>query len=203
MSESGELISLSVGYPASELLPREQLDAAVAATLARSGVTSYEYGPVEGVAELRTQLAELGRARGLTDEPEEIVVTTGARQALTLVARAVLRPGDVVVCESPTFMGIIEALRATGAQVIAVPVDSGGLDVDALERVLRGHEVRLVALQPRTHNPTGRDLAPERRERLMGLAERHGFFVLEDAVYADLRYEGPSRGRCGRSIRRG
>jgi 2-aminoadipate transaminase len=105
-----------------------------------------------------------------------------------------LRAGDVVACESPTYMGMLEALRATGATVMPVGVDEHGFDVEALERLLRGHEVKLVALQPRGHNPTGRDLGDERRARLLELATRHGFFVLEDAVYADLRYDGTDPG---------
>ncbi len=189
-----ELIALSLGYPASELIPTTELAAAVDAAIERDVVSSFEYCPIEGTAELRTQLAKLGRARGLDDDADNIVVTTGARQGLTVVARAVLRSGDVVACESPTYMGLIEALRATGATVMPVPVDADGFNVDALEQLLRGHEVRLVALQPRGHNPTGQDLTEERRRRLLHLAVRHGFFVLEDAVYADLRYEGTDPG---------
>jgi DNA-binding transcriptional MocR family regulator len=188
------LIALSVGFPESGQIPLAQLAEAVEETLARDAVASFEYGPIEGNDELRAQLASLGRARGMDDDADSILITTGARQGLTVAARAVLRAGDVVACESPTYMGIIESLRATGARVLPVEVDADGFDVDALERLLRGHEVRLVALQPRGHNPTGRDLSDERRRRLLELATRHGFFVLEDAVYADLRYDGTDLG---------
>jgi 2-aminoadipate transaminase len=78
--------------------------------------------------------------------------------------------------------------------VFPVPTDGRGLDIDALESLLRRHEIRLLGIQPRLHNPTGADLAPERRRRLVELARRHGFFILEDAVYADLRFEGPDLG---------
>jgi DNA-binding transcriptional MocR family regulator len=188
------LIALSVGYPAREQIPAAQLAEAVRETLEREALASFEYCPIEGTDELRAQLAALGRTRGLHDEADSILITTGARQGLTLVASAVLRPGDVVACESPTYMGMVEALRATGASVMPVEVDADGFDVQALERLLRGQEVRLVALQPRGHNPTGRDLSSERRARLLELAARHGFFVLEDSVYADLRYEGADHG---------
>lgn len=193
-AQSPGLIPLSVGYPSREQIPVEQLAAAVREALEHEALASFEYCPVEGLDELRSQLAALGRARGLDDEADSILITTGARQGLTLVARAVLRPGDVVACESPTYMGMIEALRATGATVMPVDVDADGFNVGALEQLLRGHEVRLVALQPRGHNPTGRDLSHERRTRLLELAARHGFFVLEDGVYADLRYEGADPG---------
>src|SRR3954469_25375317 len=101
-----------------------------------------------------------------------------------------LRPGDAAACESPTFPGVVEAVRTAGASVLPVPMDDGGLDVDAFESLLRRRDIRLVALQPRLHNPTGRDLAPERRERLCELARRYGFFILEDDVHAALRFEG-------------
>ncbi|HTA12757.1 MAG TPA: PLP-dependent aminotransferase family protein [Solirubrobacteraceae bacterium] len=189
-ANSGELIAMSIGYPSSEQIPLVELDEAVRETLATKALASFEYCPIEGTDELRTELARLGRTRGMDDDADGILVTTGARHGLTLVTRAILRPGDVAACESPTFMGIIESLRATGATVMPVDVDEHGFNVDALEQLLRSHEVRLVALQPRGHNPTGTDLSPERRERLLALARRHGFFVLEDAVYADLRYDG-------------
>jgi 2-aminoadipate transaminase len=191
---SPRLVALSLGYPSSEQIPVAELQIATQQTLSRVALASFEYCPIEGTDELRAQLATLGRARGLDDDADSILITTGARQGLTVTARAVLRAGDVVACESPTYMGMIEALRATGATVMPVDVDEHGFDVEALERLLRGHEVKLVALQPRGHNPTGRDLGEERRTRLLELASRHGFFVLEDAVYADLRYDGADLG---------
>jgi 2-aminoadipate transaminase len=185
-----DLISLALGYPPAELIPLEQLEAATAAVLREQREASFHYSPVEGVGALRRELAALGQTRGLGDDADSILVTTGARQALALAARAVLRPGDVAACESPTFIGVVEALRATGAEVLPVPVDEGGLDLDALEQLLERHEIRMLALQSRLQNPTGHDLAPERRERLVALARRHSFFILEDGVYADLRLEG-------------
>jgi DNA-binding transcriptional MocR family regulator len=191
---SARLVALSVGYPSSEQIPLAELEEATRATLDTQALASFEYCPIEGADELRAQLATLGRARGLDDDADSIVITTGGRQGLTVAARAVLRTGDVVACESPTYMGLLESLRATGATVMPVTIDEQGFDVQALERLLRGREVRMVALQPRGHNPTGRDMSEERRVRLLELAARHGFFVLEDAVYADLRYEGADPG---------
>lgn len=192
--EDPSVIALSAGYPALDLLPVAALRSAVEATIDRHGPRSFQYGPIEGDGELRVALAALGRRRGQDDDADSIVITTGARQALTLTARATLRPGDKVACESPTFMGIIEALRTAGAEIFPVPVDDRGMDVDALEQLLRRHEIRLLATQPRLQNPTGVDLAPERRAKLVEMARRHGFFILEDAVYADLRFEGPEHG---------
>jgi DNA-binding transcriptional MocR family regulator len=192
--EDSAVIPLSAGYPSPDMLPVDALLDATVSAVTRRGAGAFQYCPIEGVGELRRELAELGRRRGLDDDPDAIVVTTGARQALTLAARATLRPGDKVACESPSFMGVIEALRTAGAEVFPVPVDDRGLDVDALEALLRRHEIRLLATQTRLHNPTGADLAPERRARLVELARRHGFFILEDGVYGDLRFEGHDPG---------
>jgi len=184
------VIPLMVGYPADKLLPADVLAKVSTATLEEHGARAHQYTDIEGAAELREQLALLHRAEGTDDAPDQIVVTTGAHQAMTLVARAILRPGDTVACESPTFPGSIEALRKTGASVLPVRVDEDGLDVDALEILLRRRDIRLLTLQPRLHNPTGRDLAPARRERLCELALRYGFFIVEDEAYGPLRFEG-------------
>jgi 2-aminoadipate transaminase len=148
------------------------------------------YLPAEGLPELRETLADRGRRAGFAADADEIVVVSGARQGLDLVARAVLSPGDVCVVEAPTFVGLLTSLRATGAQVIGVPTGEDGLDVDALERVLVRHEVKLVALQSSCQNPTGQDLSAQSRRRLADLAVERGFFILEDGVYSNLRYEG-------------
>jgi DNA-binding transcriptional MocR family regulator len=193
-SQARGLIPLSVGYPSAELFPFEAIRRAMTEALSRRDSNALQYTDIAGLPELVEQLVGLSEQRGAPERPEDIVVTTGARQALTLAARAVLRPGDVAACESPTFMGVLESLRAPGARVLPVPVDEEGLDVDALEELLGRQEIRLLALQPRCHNPTGRDLSAPRRERLLELARRHGFFIVEDGIYGDLRFEGEDLG---------
>lgn len=189
-AERGEGVPLSVGYPSPKLLPVAELGQIAAQVFDHEGPRALQYESAQGIAELREQLAALGERRGEEGEASEIVVTAGARQGLTLVTRATLRPGDLVACESPSFFGVLESARAVGADLLPVPCDEDGLDTEALEQLLRRHEVRLLALQPRLHNPTGRDLSPERRTHLLELAGRHGFFVLEDGVYGDLRIDG-------------
>ena len=157
---------------------------------AEEGGEAISYLSAEGLFDLREQIAVRGDRLGVASEPDEVVVTSGAQQAISLAARAVLEPGDVAVVESPTFVGLLSTLRSTGARVLGVPVDRQGLDVDALEGVLTRHEVKLVALQTACHNPTGCDLSAGRRERLAALAMERNLFVLEDRVYADLRFDG-------------
>jgi DNA-binding transcriptional MocR family regulator len=185
-----ELLPLSVGYPASSIYPLERITQLTAEVLEQDGAEALQYTEIEGPLELRTALADHMGRRGVTEEPDAIISTTGARQALALVARAVLRPGDVAVCESPSFFGVIDSIRASGARILPVPIDDDGIDTDVLEQLLRRHEVRMLAVQPRLNNPTGRDLSAARRAHLIELARRHGFFILEDGVYGDLRFEG-------------
>jgi DNA-binding transcriptional MocR family regulator len=193
-SQARGLIPLSVGYPSAELFPFEQMRRAMSEALESHDSRAMQYTDIAGLPELVEQLAVFSAARGTPEDPANILVTSGARQALTLVARAILRPGDAAACESPTFMGVLESLRDTGARVLPIPVDEEGLDTDALEALVTRQEIKLVALQPRCHNPTGADLSPGRRGHLLELARRHGFFIVEDGIYGDLRFEGEDPG---------
>jgi DNA-binding transcriptional MocR family regulator len=190
MPDEPGMISLSTGWPSPRLYPTQELARITAEIFEEHGGDALSYLTAEGLYDLREQLAKMGREHGFATEPDEIIVTSGARQAIDLVARTLLEPGDVAVVESPTFAGILSSLRAARARVIGVPVDADGFDVAGLERVLARHEVKVCVLQPACHNPTGRDISPERRARLAQLARERGFFVVEDHVYSDLRYEG-------------
>jgi 2-aminoadipate transaminase len=184
------LVPLSVGYPSQRLFPVAEIGAAVAATLEEQGGRALQYSDVQGTPELADELSKLSASRGAPEDPDDILITNGAAQALSLACHAILRPGDVAACEDPSFTSVIRAMSDSGAEVVAVPMDEDGLDVDALEALLARREIKLLALQPRLQNPTGRDLVPDRRGRLLDLARRHGFFILEDGIYGDLRFQG-------------
>ncbi|MFL5868749.1 MAG: PLP-dependent aminotransferase family protein, partial [Thermoleophilaceae bacterium] len=184
-----DMISLSTGFPSRDHYPVADLARISAEVFEEEGGKALDYLPAEGLFDLREQLALRGERYGFASGPEEIVVTSGAKQAINLATQAILEPGDVVVVESPTFVGVLESVRAAGARVLGVPLDEDGFDVDALERLLARHEIKLVALQTACQNPTGRDTSEERRERLAELARERSFFVLEDRVYADLRFD--------------
>ena len=189
-----DLIPLMTGYPTEEAFPAELLQGITDDVLSREGSAAWKYAPADGVGPLREELAKLCGDDGMDDGPDRVIVTTGARQGLTIVARATTRPGDLIACETPSFAGVFRAISSSGADVVGIPVDDDGLDVDALEQLLSRREIRALALQPRMHNPTGRDLSPERRERVAALAVRHGFFIIEDAIYSPLRLEGTDHG---------
>jgi 2-aminoadipate transaminase len=186
-----DVLSLATGWPAPSTYPTEELARITADVFAEVGGSALAYLNAEGLYDLREQIALRGREYGYAEDADEVVITSGAQQAIALSARATLEPGDVAVVESPTFIGMMTALRGTGARVIGVPVDRDGFDVDALERVLTRHEVKLVGLQSACQNPTGSNLSEDRRRRLAELAIERNFFILEDRVYADMRFEGP------------
>jgi DNA-binding transcriptional MocR family regulator len=193
-SQARGLIPLSVGYPSSELFPFGAMREALSAALERHDSRALQYTDIAGLPDLVEQLTVLSAERGAPEDPKDLIVTSGARQGLTLAARAVLRPGDAVACEAPTFMGVLESVKSIDTRVIPVPMDADGLDLDALESLLAREEIRFLAVQPRCHNPTGLDLAPARRTRLLELSRRHGFFIVEDGIYGDLRFEGEDPG---------
>ncbi|MFL5870402.1 MAG: PLP-dependent aminotransferase family protein [Solirubrobacterales bacterium] len=184
------LVPFSVGYPSDRLFPTEEIWAAIAHVFEEYGGRALQYSDVQGTPELAFELARLSDSRGAAEDPDDILITNGAAQALSLACHAILRPGDLAACEDPSFTSVIRAISDSGAEVVGVPMDEDGLDVDALEALLSRREIRLLALQPRLQNPTGRDLSPQRRGRLLDLARRHGFFILEDGVYGDLRFHG-------------
>jgi DNA-binding transcriptional MocR family regulator len=184
-------IPFAAGFPDPALCPSSELAEIATRLLSEQPEAATGYLEVEGVGALREQLAAMGRECGFAQTPEEILVTTGARQGLDLVARALLGPDDVAAVESPTFAGTLASLQATGARVLGLPVDGEGADIGVLERILARHEVKLVVVQGSCQNPTGADLSAARRRRLLELARERGFFVLDDGVYATIRYEGP------------
>lgn len=184
-------INLATGWASAELHPVRELARLSAEVLAQAGAAALMYGHPAGLWALREELARRGTAAGFATDPEEIVVTTGARQAIDLVCRTILRPGDVVVTESPTYMGALVSMQNTGARVVGVPYDEQGIDVDALEGILARHEVKLVSVQSGSQNPTGQDMSPERAERLLQLARERSFFIVEDGVYCTVRFGTP------------
>lgn len=187
------MISLSTGHPSPRLYPVEELQRITADVFREEGGDAIAYLTPDGLPDLREQIALRGRRQGFAGDADEVIVTSGAQQGIDLVSRTILEPGDVAAIESPGFAGMLGAFRATGARVVGVPTDEDGLDVDAFEEILARHEVKLLGLQTACQNPTGRDLSFERRARLAELVRERNVFVLEDRVYAGVRFEGEGR----------
>src|SRR6476646_9704919 len=189
-----EVISLAGGLPAVDLLPRERIAAAAARALTEPAAV--QYAETAGIAPLREAVAAHESARiGRTVRPADVVVTSGSQQALDLLARALLDPGDAVVVEDPAYVGALQVFQAAGADLVGVPLDADGMRVDVLaDRLAAGLRPRLVHTVSSFHNPRGVTLAPDRRRVLAELADRYGFLVVEDDPYGLLAFDGaPAR----------
>jgi 2-aminoadipate transaminase len=186
-----EVISFAGGLPAPELFDLDGLRAAFDRVLSSPGGRRHlQYAPTEGNADLRTLVAARMTHRGLPTGADDLLITTGSQQALTLIAAALLDPGDVVAVEEPTYLAALQCFQLAGARIVTVPADDGGLDPEALAAVLETHRPKLLYLVPTFANPTGRTLPLERRRAVARLAARHGVWVVEDDPYGELRYRG-------------
>ncbi|BDH58765.1 PLP-dependent aminotransferase family protein [Tsukamurella sp. PLM1] len=187
ITERPGVISLAGGLPAPELLPTDRV--ASAAELALAAPSILQYGVTTGSPALREvvharESARLGRDAG------SVVVTHGSQQALSLLAQALLDPGDVVIVEDPGYIGALQAFDTTRAEVIGIPMDSAGMRVDELRPILERPRVRIVHTVSNFHNPGGATLTEERRRELARLADEFGFWIVEDDPYGDLRFAG-------------
>ena len=189
-----DLISFAGGFPDPETFPRERVST-LFQELATSGeATAYHYAPTRGLAGLLDALAaRLETEQGRRPADDELLITSGAIEALELVAKSFLDPGDLVVVEGPTYLGSIQAFRGFEATLVAVGMDEHGLDVDDLERRLAGGlRPKLVYSIPDHQNPAGVSLAAERRTLLVALAQHYGFLIVEDVAYRELSFSDES-----------
>jgi 2-aminoadipate transaminase len=192
ITERPDVISMGGGLPAPELFPVDELVALTRDVLEQDGARALQYASTEGNADLRARIAALMQARqGIEITPAEILVTNGSQQGLDLTGKVFLDPGDVVLCESPTYVGAISALRVFEPRFVEVETDDEGMLPGDLERKLIAEaRVKFIYVIPDFQNPSGRCWSLERRRRLLDLAARHGVVVVEDAPYAELRYSG-------------
>ncbi len=151
-----------------------------------------EYGATQGDPGLRVELAKLVRDRGVIAMPDEVLITNGATQALTLATQALCRPGDIVLVEQPTYLSFLNILQTHGIQALSVPLDDDGPNVDALEQLALQTRPRFFYTMPTFHNPTGLCASSDRRRQILALAERYGFLVVEDDIYARMSYDAPA-----------
>lgn len=186
------MISFAGGYPAADLFDVQGLKAAEALAF-ESPVRCLQYGPTDGLPELKEQIVALMGRRGATCSAEELLVTTGSQQGFDLLLRVLVGPGDVVLTEQPAYPAVLQALRLQQAQVVTVPIDDEGLDVAQLGRMLAAGTLgrpKLLYTVPTFANPSGTMLTRARRVALLELAVRYGFLIVEDDPYGDLRFKG-------------
>ena len=183
------MISFAGGMPAAELFPLERVEAGVKAVLKNLGGRALQYGETEGVPELRDWIARQCAKGKLQLTRENVLVTTGAQQALDLVGRVFLDEGDAVVVENPTYMSALLAWQPHGVHFLPMPIDERGIELDhAPELFVR--RPKMAYFIPNFQNPTGLSLSLEQRKQLVELARQSGTPLVEDDPYSELRYEG-------------
>jgi 2-aminoadipate transaminase len=183
------IISFAGGFPDSAMFDVEGIREASARALSEEPGAALQYGATEGYNPLREQLAGFMASKGVNGlSPEGLIVTTGSQQALDLVAKTLLNPGDVALVEAPTFLATIQCFRLYGPQVLGVPIDEHGVQVDQLEAMMVQHRPKLVYLVPTFGNPSGAMLNLERRLQVLKLAVKYQTVVVEDDPYGDLYF---------------
>lgn len=187
-----DVISFAGGMPAPELFPVEQVMEASMAVLKENGRAALQYSSTEGFPRLREQIAERMLAKNnIKTDADHILVTAGSQQGLDFSARVFLNPGDVVLLESPSYLGAVNAFKAAEPTFIEVPTDDGGMIMEELEKILATTEnVKMIYVIPDFQNPTGRTWDLDRRHKFMEIVNRYEIPVVEDNPYGELRFEG-------------
>ncbi|MGH2404030.1 MAG: PLP-dependent aminotransferase family protein [bacterium] len=189
------LISFAGGFPDPATFPVSELQEVTREVLATGAPLALQYGPTEGDPILRDELVRWMAKDGIAVGRDQILITTSSQQALDVIGKVFLNPGDVVVVELPSYLGGLQVFRAYGAQMIGVPQDDQGIDVDRLAGVLRrlqeeGRRPKFIYAVPDFQNPSGVTWTLERRQRLLALASETGCLIVEDNPYRELRFSG-------------
>jgi 2-aminoadipate transaminase len=189
-----EVVSLAGGMPFIGGLPLEEIAETMKRLVIERGETALQYGSGQGDETFREQILDVMHLEGITAHPDDIVVTTGSQQAVDLVSKIFLNPGDVVVAEAPSYVGALGVFRAHEADVVHVAMDADGLIPAALEETLarleaEGRKVKFLYVVPNFHNPAGVTLSAERRPQVVEIARRYKVLILEDNPYGLLGFD--------------
>lgn len=189
LTQKPEIISFAGGLPAPEMFPVEAFEAATQRVLRQHGSQALQYSTTEGYLPLRELIVEKMGRYGIEASVDNVLITSGSQQALDLIGKLLINPGDLILTEQPTYLGALQAWRAYQAEFATVPIDDDGLRVDLLEEALCGGPKFMYVL-PNFQNPGGVTLSYERRLALIDIADRYGVPIIEDDPYGELRFEG-------------
>ena len=189
LTEKPDIISFAGGLPAPEVFPVEKFSEACSRVLTDYGARALQYGTTEGIMPLREMICRHTERYSIEVVPDNIMITSGSQQALDLLGKILINPGDRILVESPTYLGALQAWSAYGADYVTVPIDEFGMVADELEIALRSGP-KFIYVLPNFQNPAGVTLSLERRRKLIELADRYGVPIVEDDPYGQLRYEG-------------
>jgi 2-aminoadipate transaminase len=189
VTEKPDVISFAGGLPAPDVFPVEEVQEACQIVLQEMGAQALQYSTTEGYLPLREMIARHTARYGFQISPDHVLITASSQQALDLLGKVFINPGDHILVESPTYLGALQAWNAYGAEYVTVPMDEDGMDTDALEEALRAGP-KFIYVLPNFQNPSGSTLSLERRYKLIDLADRYGVPIVEDDPYGQLRYDG-------------
>jgi 2-aminoadipate transaminase len=189
LTQSPDVISFAGGLPAPEVFPVQAFKQACQNVLEEFGAQALQYSPTEGYLPLREMIVRHTKRFGLNVNPDNVLITSGSQQALDLLGKILINPGDRILVESPTYLGALQAWHSYGAEYVEVPFDENGLRTDALEDALRLGP-KFIYVLPNFQNPTGVTLSYKRRKKLITLADQYGVPIVEDDPYGQLRYAG-------------
>ena len=190
-----EVISLAGGLPDTSTFPAEDFAALMARVAVDDSARALQYGPTEGLIEVKEPIAQVMAAEGMQVEPDDLLVTTGGQQVIDLVCKTLIDPGDVIIAEAPTYPGAVPVFVSYQADVVQIEMDQDGMRIDVLEAELErldadGRTPKFIYTVPSFQNPAGVTMSLERRQRLVEIARQRELLVLEDNPYGMLRYEG-------------
>lgn len=186
------VISFAAGNPAPEAFPTETVAEISKQLLSENPILAMQYSITEGYPQLRQLLKErLAKDNMFCEENDELIITSGAQQANELACKVLLNRGDTLICESPSFVGSLNAFKSYGVNLVGIPLEDDGMNMDALEDALKTNtSCKLIYVIPNFQNPTGGVMSLEKRKRMYALASEYNVAILEDNPYGDLRYDG-------------
>lgn len=191
LTEQPDIISFAGGLPAPELFPVEKIKQACTSVLDEDGRAALQYSTTEGYLPLRKTIAERAKKLGLNIDASKVLITSGSQQGLDFSGKIFINEGDVVICESPSYLGALNAFNAYLPKYVEIQMDEDGMIMEELESALKANpNAKFIYTIPDFQNPTGRTLSLERRKRLMELATEYEIPVIEDNPYGELRFEG-------------
>lgn len=193
LTEQPEIISFAGGLPAPELFPTDKLEKVMVEVLREQGQSALQYSSTEGYLPLREIIAkQIMKSCGVECEPNNIMITSGSQQGLAFSGAIFINEGDIIACESPSYLGAINAFKLFSPKFIEIPTDKDGMIVEELEKALKNQKIKMIYTIPDFQNPSGITMNLERRKRIAALAEEYKIPVIEDSPYGQLRFEGES-----------
>ena len=186
-----EIISLAGGNPASELFPGDELSKIAGKILMTNPTGALQYGTTDGVPAMKECAITRAKKVDAFKDSDAVIIMTGANQGIDLATKALINKGDKIIVESPSFIGSLNAFRTYEAELVGVPVEDDGMNMEALEEALKNNsDVKMIYTIPTFQNPTGVTMSLSKRQRLIELANQYDVLVLEDNPYGDLRFSG-------------